>query len=143
MNPLDKILSDLADHSCERISRSVIRTLTKMTDGMQSEKDSPLKNVWDEICVQVQREESVLWEIYQETIESLIINAVKELDAATQQAIWLQTEEGWDWKWDHGDEEGASIPITLEPIVVYVLKDFVLAAAADWTNKRIEHYLER
>ncbi len=113
-----------------------------MTDGMQSGDETLLKNIWDEICVQVQGEESVMWEDYVDTIQPLILSEVARLDATLKQAIWLQSEESFDWRFDNKDHEG---PIVCEDDVIanYILKDFVLSAAADWTNKRIEKYLER
>lgn len=149
MNYLDKIISDLAEAAGKRLSRKVIRSLTKMTDGMQSGDDTPLKNIWDEICVQVQDEGSVMWDDYLDTIQSLILGEVVALDAATKQAIWLQTDEGIDWKFDNEDQEdqenneGQEVPIVCEDIAKYILDGFVLSAAGTWTNKRIEKYLER
>ena len=142
MNCQDKIISDLAYTACEKISRTVIRSLTKMTDGMQSGDGTFLKNIWDEVCVQVQAEESVMWDSYVDTIQALILDKLAGLDATTKQAIWLQTDEGIDWSVDNEDENEA-IPIVDEDIAQYVLNKFVLSAAADWTNKRIEKYLQR
>lgn len=143
MNYQDKIISDLAEATCKRLSRKVIRSLTKMTDWMQSGDDTPLKNIWDEVCVQVQGEQSVMWDAYLDTIQSLILGEVVALDVATQQAIWLQTDEGTDWSVDNEDQDGPEVPIVCEDIAKYILDGFVLSAAADWTNKRIEKYLER
>src|SRR5688500_13420926 len=125
----DEIISGLANKACEAISGKVIRALTKMTDGMQSGDDSGLKNVWEEICVQVQGEESVFWEAYLETIESLILKEVSELDAATKQAIWLQSEQGIDWRYNNEDENsGEKVPIDTQDIAKYVMDTFVLSA---------------
>jgi hypothetical protein len=66
---------------------------------------------------------------------------VAELDDATRQAIWLQTDEGMDWEVE--DKEDQMVPFVDEDISQYILNTFVLSAAADWTNKRIERYLER
>jgi hypothetical protein len=139
MNYQDKIISGLANSKCEAISRKVIRALIKMTDGMQSGDGTPLKNIWDEICIQVQEEHSVMWDSYLNTVQSLILGAVAELDATTKQAIWLQTDEGMDWEVAY--QEGQKVPIVEEDIGQYILNNFVLPAAADWTNKRIEEYI--
>jgi len=143
MNCQDKIISDLAHSACEKISRKVIRSLTKMTDGMQSGDGTSLKNIWDEVCVQVQDQESVTWEAYLDTIQSLILGELVGLDSATKQAIWLQTDEGTDWSVDNEDQDGQEVPIVCEDIAKYILDGFVLSSAGTWTNKRIEKYLER
>jgi len=57
--------------------------------------------------------------------------------------IWLQTDEGCDWSADNDGKEDKEVPITCEEVVQYILNSFVLSAAADWTNRRIEKYLER
>lgn len=139
----DKILSDLAEASCRSLSRKVIRSLIKMTDGMQSGDDGSLKNIWDEICVQVQGEQSVVWDSYLDTIESLIFREVAQLDETTKQLIWLQTDEGSYWSADNDEKEDKEVPIACDDVVQYILNSFVLSAAADWTNRRIEKYLER
>ena len=46
-NTESAIIADLAKRACERISRKVIRSLTKMTDEMQLGEGTSLKNVWD------------------------------------------------------------------------------------------------
>lgn len=111
-----------------------------MTNGMQSGDDTTLKNLWDEICVQAQDQDSVMWDAYSDTIHSLVLEEVAKLDTATKQAIWLQTDAGIDWSVDNEDHE---IPTNSEDIAQYTLDTFVLAAAGNWTNKRIEKYLER
>jgi hypothetical protein len=108
---------------------------------MQSGDDTPLKNVWEEICVQVQGEESIMWDAYTDTTASLIQNEVKRLDIQTKQVIWLQTEEGIDWEEDYKNQNA---PVYCEDdIAEYILQRFVLSVATNWTNKRIEKYLER
>jgi hypothetical protein len=141
MNYRDKIISDIADGKCKKISRKVVRGLQKITEDMQSGDDTPLKNIWDEICVQVQGEESVMWEAYLNTIRSFIQAEVKKLDARTKQAIWLQTNEGLDWAIDNEEQE--TVSFFEDDIIDNILQDYVLSEAADWTNKRIEKYLER
>src|SRR5439155_16348828 len=98
MNPSDQIVIAIADRESKRLARSVIRQLQSMTDCMQSGDDSPLANVWDEVCVQVQGQESVIWETYVETLEGIVLGFVADLDHETKQAIWLQTREGSEWE---------------------------------------------
>lgn len=145
MNYRDEIIWNLAEAACKRVSRRVIRSLTKMTDGMWSGDDTPLKNVWDEICVQVQGEESVMWDSHVDYIQSLMLNVLRGIDAATKRAIWLQTDEGIDWSVDSEDQKGdqEQVPFADEDVAEYIVNEFVLSAAADWSNKRIEKYLER
>ena len=54
------IVWQLAEHVAHGLTRRVIAVLQGMTDHLNSGEDSRLKSVWDEICVQVQGEESVM-----------------------------------------------------------------------------------
>ena len=55
-----RIVRRLAEQVCQRITRRVIRSLRELVDGLQSGDDSGLTNAWEEICVQVQGEQSVI-----------------------------------------------------------------------------------
>lgn len=139
MDSQDKILRSIANRECSRVARKVVRTLQGMTQGMQSGDDSGLRNLWDEICVQVQGEESAMWGGYSHTICALIAKNISGLTTELKQAIWLQTDEGADWLFDEGPGD---VPYSEDDIAAYMLQDFVLHIAADWSNKRIEKYLE-
>jgi len=107
---------------------------------MQSGDDTPLNNVWDEVCVQVQGQESFFWEdAYLETIRGIVLGFVQDLDTATKQAIWLQTRAGEEWG---EEEEDGTIPYSDEDVVEYILHSYVLSAADAYTNIRIQKYLE-
>jgi len=140
MDPRDRIISHIADRECERMSRKVIRILQRMTEGMQSGDDSGLRNVWDEVCVQVQGQESVMWDVYLDTISGIIAGYLSGLDDAVKQAIWLQTNNGMDWE---PSEEEKDTPYSEEDIADYILTDYLLSSAANWTNDRIEKYNEQ
>ncbi|MBI2817806.1 MAG: hypothetical protein HYX72_12785 [Acidobacteria bacterium] len=139
MDHRDKIIADIAERECRRVSRKVIVALQKMTEGMQSGDGSILKNVWDEVCVQVQFQQSVMWDAYLETISTFIGGEVEGLDALQKQAIWLQTDNGMEWEAENEGE--GTVTFCEDDITEYILHKFVLSAAADWTNKRIEKYL--
>ena len=141
MSPSDRLLSAIAERECKKLTRRVIRHLQKMTDCLQSGDDSPLANTWDEFCVQVQGQESIFWETFLDTIAHVIIGHVKKRDIETKQAIWLQTQNGMEWESKAEDHE--KIPWSEDDIAEYVLHDYVLAAAANWTNARIEKYKDQ
>jgi hypothetical protein len=141
INCKDKIIREIAQDRCRKISSRIVRKLQRIKEGMQSGCDTPLRNLWDEICVQVQGEESIMWDTYLDTIRPLIEYEVKKVDTPTKQIIWLQAEEYNDLE---GDNDNQKTPVfNDEDIVKYILHSFVLPAADNWTNKRIEKYLER
>lgn len=140
MNYRNKIIAGIAESRCRKISGAIVRCFQKMTEGMQSGDDTSLKNLWDEICVQVQGQQSVAWDLYLDTIRLVIQGEVEKLDAQTKQAIWLQTDEGIDWEMNNEDQD--AVTFCEDDITEYILQNFVLSAADNWTNKRIEKYLQ-
>jgi hypothetical protein len=135
----DNIIDYVAEEACKKTSEKVISSLQKMTEGKQSGDDSPLENVWDEICVQVQYEQSFWWKFYLDTIRSTIQIEVKRLNVQIKKAIWLQTEEGIYWS---ENDEDVDFDFCEEDIVNHVLNDYVLVSAGNWTNEQIEEYLD-
>ncbi len=99
------------------------------------------KNVWDEICVQVQFEQSFYWDAYEQTVWQLAAAFVEELPAHEREAIWLQTPEGDDW--DCEDEsEREPYPVNNDDIVKYLLHENLYYEAGKWSNDRIREYLD-
>jgi hypothetical protein len=167
----DTILEHVAEQACQEISRQVIKDLRRMKEGLQSGDDSPLRNIWDEVCVQMQTEQSVMWEAYEETILPMIGLELDRLDKAVISAIWLQTEEGLEWdaenqvtaeldtmaEYDKSEfyfieiERHHKVPKNVIPgsveydlndIAAYILEKYVLNAAATWKNKRIGKFID-
>lgn len=127
------------------VVKLAVAALKKMKDGQRlSGEDSGLKNVWDEICVQVQSEESVFWGAYLETAEGILLGLVEALNRAERLALWAETDEGWDYVYDHrDDEDGAEKAPVFNDEIVNKLRDELLSVAAGYSNKRIEKYLCR
>jgi hypothetical protein len=105
-----------------------------------SGSDPGLKNVWDEICVQVQFQESAFWDSYVAVMEQVIAHHLKDLKLELRQAIWLQTDEGIHWEPDPDD---SAVPEVDDDMAAYIRAEYVMPQAADWSNARIERYLER
>ena len=143
MNNRDEILSNIADRECENICTKTISTLQCMSDGMQSGDDTQLENLWDEICIQVQYRQSVFYDAYLETITTIISRALNGVNEHLKQAIWLQTDQGWDWGYDNKESEDDVPPFGGDDdIAEYILHKYVLREAADWSSDEIDGYLE-
>jgi len=97
MEDLKQIIASIAEQECTRIASRVARDLRRVTQGMQSGDGSGLANLWDEVCVQVQDQESVIWDHYLDIMREMIEKRVEPLNEALEKAIWLQTEAGFDW----------------------------------------------
>ncbi|MEW6027653.1 MAG: hypothetical protein AB1599_10235 [Planctomycetota bacterium] len=144
MNYKDDIIKSIADEECIKIRTAVIVSLLKMKDCKQSGEDSPLENLWEEVCVQVQGEYSIFWEMYLDLIYSLILNELEKISKLKQVAIWLQTNGGQDWKWELENEETVAEfpPHNTQEITEYILDEYVLSEADRTTNERIEAYMD-
>jgi hypothetical protein len=105
--------------------------------------DSELRNPWDEICVQVQFEESFVWHAYEETITAFLAGEVHQLRQFERDAIWLRTEAGTAWDCDDDPHKPAEPPTCDPDITDYILHKYLITAAESWSNSRIRAYLER
>ena len=148
------IIDCQAEACVGKVSRKVIRELQKCkrnSNMMQTATDSGLDNLWDEVCVQVQREYSAVWDVYEDFILSSIIKALKENCSTSEiQMIWLQTEafDTWsDCEFESEDELDACFDknnfpneYNIDDVAAHILKE-VLNLATDYHNRRIEKYL--
>lgn len=130
----------------DKIIEDAVAGLERMTGsgGEMLSGDSGLKTVWEEICVQVQGEESFFWNTYVETMEGVLGGYVELLDRDSQLALWTDTNEGWDYVYDHRDENAGvdDVPLSTQDIVAKLI-EVLLSEAADFENRRIEKHLAR
>lgn len=138
----------------DKVVRKVIRELQKCKRNsgmMQSEADSGLDNLWDEICVQVQGEYSAFWNLYEDNIFTVIINVLEaSCSISEMQMLWLQTDsfDAWsdcefeeeDELANYFDENNLPVEYSSDDVAAYILNK-VLGEAADYHNRRIEKYL--
>ena len=166
----DKIIAAVAEKACEQVATAVIKVLRADKESRLSGDDSGLQNVWDEICVQIRGESSIYWDDYLDTAKRIIEAEVSNLDKSEIEAIWLQTNNGEDWDRDNQSEEEAnivnngasefpfieiisdnelaenkipeSVEYDMEDIAKYIWDNYVYDKAKDFTNKRIQKYLD-
>lgn len=138
------IVSAWATKLANKIVKDAINALTEMDSTEMLSGDSGLKNVWEEVCVQVQDEQSFFWDTYVETMKSLLTGYVDLLDQNARLALWSSTDEGWSYLYDHRDDEDGvdDVPVSAEEIVLK-LNDQLLSAAADFENSRIAKFIAR
>lgn len=148
------LIRQYARAAAERVRDDAINQLIALNSTLSGD-DSGLENAWEEICVQVQSgEESFFWDGYVDAMHDAIESALEKIPERDNVALWLQTDEGWDWHWDlEKDEEELSpsarrtlepgpFPISSQAIVLYVEREFLLPAAEEYSNLNIECYLE-
>jgi hypothetical protein len=165
MKPEEKIVEELASEIGKWITRKTIRDLQKMGEEFMLSGDSGLENVWDEICVQVQYDKSMFWDLYDDIVHGIVGGYLPELPKHEREAIWLQTREGEDWSckdsedfvdgvyadaeevecgaWHCKDEEEREeYPVSEYDIINFLVHEYVYAKASRWSNARIRAYLE-
>jgi hypothetical protein len=135
ITPEESIVQRFAGLVSERICRRMIRQL----QGEPATEMGPaqLKTLWDEVCIQVQGEESVMWEAYLDEIERRLEYEVTELSTLEREAVWLQTDEGFDWRYDLEDGDSDRTPPVVDEDLVRYIKAALLSQAADWSNAAI------
>ena len=153
MNYKDKIVSYVSNIACKNIAKKVIRDLKNMKEGLQSGDDSGLKTIWDELCVQAQVEYSVMWDVYEDTMLRMVEAETdqQKLDKTVIGAIFLQTDAGSDWEREIEDkiEDGEikewdqeNVDYDIEKVCLYIIEEYIMKAAHDYTNKRIEKFID-
>jgi hypothetical protein len=140
-----KILSEsaivraLAKDVGERITRKVIRALQALTDKLSGD-DSGLETMWDEICAQVQTEESIFWNVYDETVQGIVLEHIRDLTDYERAAVWLQTNAGENWTYEEEGDRLAS-PVNEGDIAEYIAHRHIYGEAAEYSNARIHAYV--
>ena len=131
----------VAKVTCERICQCLIRAYRRLPPHLCGD-DSPLANLWEDICVQEQQQErSVFWEeTYEASLLGFLEGEVDDLGETTRWAIWHQTDAGIDWRVDDSEppEKWSS-----EELGRCILDHYVLSAAEEYSNARIRPYIER
>lgn len=135
------IVSAVAQEASRLITRKVIRELQNMKHTLSGD-DSELKTTWDEICAQIQYEQSFFWDSYDEIVRSHLKGYVNELPSLTQDAIWLQTDAGSDW-WCEDPDDRDTFPVCDDDSVDYLAREYVYAEAGRWSNTRIRTFIEQ
>jgi hypothetical protein len=135
------IVRAVAKEAARHITRKVINRLQSMKHTLSGD-DSELKTTWDEICAQVQYEESFYWDAYDETVRSYLTGYVAKLPKHEREAIWLQTDAGGDWDCEE-PEDRESNPVLDDDIVDYLAREYIYVEAGRWSNARIRAFIER
>lgn len=131
----------VGDRVIEPPARRVIRTLRSMTEGRQSAYDSGLRNIWEEVCAQVQGNLSVMWDAYLEVIDSIALAEAKKMPRLDQEIAWLLCDDGTDWSCSDEAELARHVPVVIDQ-VAEVIRNRVLEVAGEWSNPAIRGYLE-
>lgn len=138
----DRIVRALAQAAAQRLCRRAVARLQKMRQTLSGD-DSELKNTWDEICAQVQGDESQFWDAYESSMNDALAWDVAHLPLYEKQALWLQSPEWEDWDCQDDERKSGEPPVSEDDIVRYLVHEHLLAEAGRWSNPRIRAFLDR
>jgi hypothetical protein len=130
------ILYRLSSYYENKIVQSVIRNLKKIKgdDLLLSGDNSGLKNVWEEVCVQTQKEESYHWNAYEDLINKEICSKFhklpKEIKLVLNYKGSIEQEEDVENEKELYDDFG-----------IQLLYSSVETASLDYKNSRINRCL--
>lgn len=130
-----QIVKAVAKRAAQLVTQETIATLKDMTDTMSGD-DSGLETTWEEICVQVQYQQSNYWETYEETIRGLVGQFLAKLENHELAAIWIVLDPE-----SMRDSPGGEFFLDAEEIIDDLFKD-VIREAGEYSNSRIRQYLE-
>ena len=106
-------------------------------------EETGLINLWEEICAQRQGEESVAWDVYEQTVDALIEAHLEDLSESARRVIWLSTDKGLNRQYGDEFEEGVEPPVSERDIVENIAEHYVYSRAAHFSNNRIDTFLNR
>ncbi len=149
----ETLIREFTGLAAKRVAERARTKLRKITDTLSGD-DSGLKNVWEEICVQVQGEESCYWQTYQEVMYDIVRAELESVSKLEKVALWLQTVDGSGWLCDIEEEEQndsgsakrtdvPAAPYDLDAIVEIILDEHLLPMADVYSNRNIERYINR
>ncbi len=138
----DRIVKALAQAVAQRLCRRAVARLQKMRHTLSGD-DSELKTTWDEICAQVQGDESQFWDVYESVMTDALVLDVSQLTIHEKQALWLQSPEGEDWDCQDDECKSDEPPVFDDDIVRHLVQEYLLTEAGRWSNARIRAFLER
>lgn len=142
MNEL--IIQRMCEELLPKIKTSVIRKIQKHSVCLLGHYS--FKNMWDEICVIIQSGDNAYYDECNDVIDGEIDLTMINMSLTEWQltSLWLQTREGLDWIYDHSDKvpEENYLTHNLDDIKKHIREEYILDAAMNWTNSRIERFQE-
>jgi len=133
-----QLLSNLSSFHVSKIADSVIKELMELKkDLLLSGDDSGLKNTWEEICVQVQGEQSFYWDSYEGTINNFIEKVFDEQPEVVRKLIMYVA--GIDIEPEGTEDE----PVYSWEAAINCINDEIMMNAGSFENRNVTRYLDQ
>lgn len=136
----------LSDNLSKKIASKTIRWMQSFPTTLDM---GYLKNLWDDVCYQVQKEESFYWSHYDDMVVSKILSLLAELEDYEVNAIWLQSDEVY-YQLSELESDGIIIDNQYKTINLscyrhdiarYITGEYIYKQAEAWRNNRLRQAL--
>ena len=144
-HPAYRVVSEHARALAGQIGLQVASDLKRAREPLLSGDGSGLKSAWQEICVQVQGEESVFWDAYIQLMRDYVLSRLQTVSAPELEMLWLRTESGWDWLWDVVNAKEGEVPpnpgVDQEAIAQWIVQEFLIPLAERDDSSPVSRFL--
>jgi len=134
MTTEEKIFKDIVDYYVRKAVKSAVYRIQRTTKDAMILNKPYLKNLWDEICVQKQSQESIFWSLIDEMVEMTCDLIFEEMSSPIQMAI--------SYKAYSENKPDGEYGIIYHDEGVRLIKEKVYSHAIDYSNKEIEQFKE-
>jgi hypothetical protein len=135
MKTEEKILSDLIEYYTRLMVRKVVHAIRRLPEeAMCSGDDSPLKTIWDEVCVQIQHQYFFHWDLYDDMIFEICLDKFNGMPIEIQRILTYAACERQNTSYE--------FRTTWPSIAAEYIRSNVYQLASDYSNKQISDYLD-
>lgn len=135
------IAAVLSKDRSEKITKQTIRYMQSFNTTLDM---GYLKNLWDDVCYQRQKEESSFWRYYDDMILQFVSSKLERLSQYEIYAIWLQDIDLYYQldDVDTGEEHIDKSPhYCVDDISRYIMNEYIYREAESWQNDRLRQLL--
>lgn len=136
-----KVSADLSKSLSEKITRQTIRYMQSFDTALDM---GYLRNLWDDVCYQRQKEQAPFWSYYDDMILKFVSSKLEKLSQYEIYAIWLQDLDSY-YQLEDAEVVEEKIdknpPYCIEDISRYVMNEYIYKEAESWRNDRLRQLL--
>lgn len=135
------IAAALSKGRSEKITKQTIRYMQSFDTALDM---GYLRNLWDDVCYQRQKEQAPFWGYYDDMILKFVSSKLEKLSQYDIYAIWLQDIDLYyqlddvDTGEEHIDK---SLHYCVDDISRYIMNEYIYREAESWQNDRLRQLL--
>jgi hypothetical protein len=126
---LEEIVAAYARDLCKDLTDEVVEDVTDRHNVYYIDGQT-VENPWQEFCIHQRMGQEPSWTRIWFYVASIAREHIDKLPSHVQHAIWRQTRSGLEWN----EEEDGSPALDIDPVVTYVMNEYVLAKASEMSE---------